>query len=61
MIRPDQENLDTLLAHFKQVSFGRTKIEVTLHDGMIAGWEEITTRRGHRAPLQKIEESKEDD
>ena len=53
MERPDQENLNSFLEHIKSVSFGTTVIEFTVYRGLIAGWSEKETRRGHRAPLKK--------
>lgn len=56
--RPDKENLDTFLKHLKSISYGDATVKFTLHDGWIAGWDEVSTTRGHKAALKK---QKEDD
>ena len=53
--RPDQENIDTLLLHGKQVGFGSSIVKTIWVGGMLTGWEEIETKRGHKAPLKKKE------
>ena len=55
MNRPDQENLDTLLAHIKQIGYGETVVEIGVTRGLISYWKEKETKRGNKAPFRKIE------
>lgn len=59
--RPDQENWDTLQAYGRQINHGQGKVNLLFVKGWLAGWEEIETKRGHKAPLKGIEEIEEDE
>ena len=52
--RPDQENLDRLLAHGKRQSYGTSWVEIVWHDGWIAKYKIPKTEEGSQAPLKKV-------
>ncbi len=56
MTRPDQENIDTLLAHGKRVSYGTSWGELTWHKGLLVKWKVTKVEEGHQSPLKKVEE-----
>ena len=55
MNRPDEDNIRTLLDFIKDIKYGRATIEIIIHDGWIAGWDErpSETKHGHKAPLKR--------
>ena len=55
--RPDQKNLDRLLAHGKdRVRFGTSLVRITWRDGWLAGFEVEEVKEGSKAPLEFIKE-----
>lgn len=60
MLRPDQENWDTLQQHGKKyIDWGETTVKLFFVNGLLTGWQEIKSMRGHKSPLRKVTDNDE--
>ena len=58
--RPDIENWRTLIEHGDYVNYGTSLVKLLFVKKALAGWEEVETKRGHKAPLKNIPKAVED-